>query len=697
MSNQRASPKPRASASSFFRLTFSLLISIAPAALGAPASYNWYCDTFVPSASSLITECPLCAAGSPCQNIPTADNFYQDSSYCSLPDIPETSHIPSNNKATREEICEHPAAGWSRNVLQLQLFGAGNAPAVPAGDAYVYFTYDRKLYITMSYACNQLFSTDPTFISKAVEVGLWNDRLSAMQYVNVVYTYGFFSCYTLAIDLTKVCDARVGAVFNPSPNDPSVGTCILPNGKNSEPVDLFVPGDTLWLNVSPPSPPSPPPPVPPRPPAPPLPPPTPIFLTIITPKALSNNTCTETVTDWIFLASNYQGQWYPPPTCTPPQPWSGPGGGTLLQIQYNFYTPTAGRQFVLSLDPPGPRNKWLAYIVTQKLELPCGSVIDVYGPAVVTIPDEDNAAECMTTIYPFNVRPNRDDCPSAIFIISYTYHITFNEPLLDTVRCSYVTANIMDATTVFANISRAQLMVGIFNRLAVGTFVDYINLPCESSIIVRSSAYSQSFTKSNTEQLKCLAGPPSPPVPPSNQPRPPPDPSMFNPPPIAVAPSPSNPPPAPPPPPPPPAFLPPPPLTLPPVRTPPAVATASPPPPQFLQLRTVTTSVTTIRVAPFNQVDCSSMRFICESVLVAVPPISPFSTPGCIKYTIIFNTVEDTQLYLQRLATPTLARAITGSLALPCDVSTINFVAGGSGSSSYSAANLSALNCTAQG
>ena len=48
----------------------------------------------------------------------------------------------------------------------------------------------------------------------------------------------------------QVCDASKGAIFNPSPNDPTSGTCLLPNGANSRPVNLFQPGQTLWLNMT---------------------------------------------------------------------------------------------------------------------------------------------------------------------------------------------------------------------------------------------------------------------------------------------------------------------------------------------------------------------------------------------------------------------------------------------------------------
>ena len=57
--------------------------------------------------------------------------------------------------------------------------------------------------------------------------------------------------------------------------------------------------------------------------------------------------------------------------------------------------------------------------------------------------------------------------------------------------CSYITANILSATTFFANVSRAQLMVGIFNKLSIGTLSAYMNLPCRSTVVVRSDVYSQ--------------------------------------------------------------------------------------------------------------------------------------------------------------------------------------------------------------
>ena len=49
-----------------------------------------------------------------------------------------------------------------------------NAPVVSIGKAYVYVSFAKRLYITLTFACNQLFSTDPTFTNRAVEVGLWS-------------------------------------------------------------------------------------------------------------------------------------------------------------------------------------------------------------------------------------------------------------------------------------------------------------------------------------------------------------------------------------------------------------------------------------------------------------------------------------------------------------------------------------------
>lgn len=50
------------------------------------------------------------------------------------------------------------------------------------------------------------------------------------QYNDVLYAPGFYNCYTLAVNLTSVCDASLNASFVASPNDPNATKCVCPPG-----------------------------------------------------------------------------------------------------------------------------------------------------------------------------------------------------------------------------------------------------------------------------------------------------------------------------------------------------------------------------------------------------------------------------------------------------------------------------------
>ena len=59
------------------------------------------------------------------------------------------------------------------------------------------------------------------------------------QYTNVLYTSGYYNCYTLAVTLGSVCNAEQGATFSASPNDPGNVNCTCPSGNACNPyVDL---------------------------------------------------------------------------------------------------------------------------------------------------------------------------------------------------------------------------------------------------------------------------------------------------------------------------------------------------------------------------------------------------------------------------------------------------------------------------
>lgn len=57
---------------------------------------------------------------------------------------------------------------------------------------------------------------------------MWNANMGAApmyQYTDVLYAPGYYNCYTLAVNLTGMCDASIGATFVASPNDPHETKC----------------------------------------------------------------------------------------------------------------------------------------------------------------------------------------------------------------------------------------------------------------------------------------------------------------------------------------------------------------------------------------------------------------------------------------------------------------------------------------
>ncbi|GLC42153.1 hypothetical protein PLESTM_001297800 [Pleodorina starrii] len=107
------------------------------------------------------------------------------------------------------------------------------------GSAFVFLARTGRLYVTLQLRCGVLFSTDDAFTAAAgrtlVSAYLWRDAAAASalgdvsySYVDVLYGSGYYSCYTLSVDLSRVCDASASALFNPSPNDPNLAMCNCP-------------------------------------------------------------------------------------------------------------------------------------------------------------------------------------------------------------------------------------------------------------------------------------------------------------------------------------------------------------------------------------------------------------------------------------------------------------------------------------
>jgi hypothetical protein len=205
---------------------------------------------------------------------------HADSRYCSLPPVNATAGIPnvfnssvicptSDGANCTGSRCHFPR--WQAMLMQFPsqwspCLHTGSSPIgiysiVPAGlsgtiigSAYVFVTLERRLYITLQFECSYMFNTQPNFASQRVAVGVWTDANTQWQsYVDVLYSTGFYTCYTLSIDLFNVCDASeqvrhalhggstdpppltdsmpdicVQAMFTASPNDPTLTACSCP-------------------------------------------------------------------------------------------------------------------------------------------------------------------------------------------------------------------------------------------------------------------------------------------------------------------------------------------------------------------------------------------------------------------------------------------------------------------------------------
>eukprot|EP00798_Chlamydomonas_sp_ICE-L_P010039 gene10039-7930_t len=488
------------------------------------ASGSWYCDTFLPTPGSAVNSCPLCAANGPCTAISTVDKFHTESQYCFLPDIPATAMVPTNSKATPNQICQQQGNGWVNGVKRFEVFGAqdSKAPATSVGTAWVFVAYTGLMYVTMQLDCNLLFSTDPTFVSRAMEIGVWRDNQEFKQYVNVVYTSGFYSCYTLAIDLNNVCDVESNSTFNPSRNDPTVcdvdsnstfnpsrndptlGTCVRPDGSTSPPVNLFVPGSSVSLNVnvklarfnnnfasavpmcsfnsseiypytlfSNDA----------------------VFLTIRTPKILGASTCTDTEADWLFLTLNFQNQYTLPAICTPPQP--GITGGSVLTVQYNFLRNTWGAAFVRSIDLPSEANQMLKLILNVRLRLPCGSSIDALGPLVPAItskakPAAPNFARGTSHASPLAPSASSHSLPDDHHLLGgrVSCQMLFNKELPVEATCRYMTNNVLETQLRLTNLTETVTLMDSFNAISMANFVVHVGMPCGSNIIMATGVTS---------------------------------------------------------------------------------------------------------------------------------------------------------------------------------------------------------------
>ncbi|PNW72447.1 hypothetical protein CHLRE_16g680790v5 [Chlamydomonas reinhardtii] len=423
-----------------------LLLTAGLAAAQPPPSF--YCNTWKGTTSA---TCPICASGSPCTTITTADDFWRKPELCSLPDIePLRSTVTGATLFPTTSICSADSGIAAYPIRGLPATGAAGKTG---GTAYAWIGYNGRLYLTLAFDCNFMFSSNPNWPGPKVSVALWNaaNGLGRPQYVDVLYAAGFYTCYTLSIDLRNVCNPADGAVFNPSPNAGSTCQC---NGGAcpSPPTNLFNEGMPLYMDVRvslgdyasqdglcapgsignytlsspsdgpavnplfvpnciappspppapprpppptppipprpPPSPPKPPSPPPPRPPTPPTPPsPPPVDVSVVITTPMILDRDTTCPSVILWLAS-----WYAIVNATVSNPpcvvGVSPASSTMF-ITYSLL-PNQAVPFVNIIFPayPEPRSIQLKVLMLDLLKLPCNSTSSVQGVGIYrVVPD----------------------------------------------------------------------------------------------------------------------------------------------------------------------------------------------------------------------------------------------------------------------------------------------------------------------
>ncbi|GLC48041.1 hypothetical protein PLESTB_000708000 [Pleodorina starrii] len=224
-------------------LALLVLLGAAGTLAQTPA---YYCNTYSGNGT-----CPVCTTGTACSQITSVDNFYRDAAYCTLPPSPALASIPGATFVPSTAICN---ANSGINTYDIRGVAGSAAANRLVGTAYTYISYTGRLYVTMVFNCDFMFSTNPNMPPNVVSIAVWNSDnfFWKPQYIDVLYKPGFYSCYTLSVDLTAVCDPREGATFNPSPN--ALSTCVCKNGSapagcRGVPQNLFVPGEQLYVDV----------------------------------------------------------------------------------------------------------------------------------------------------------------------------------------------------------------------------------------------------------------------------------------------------------------------------------------------------------------------------------------------------------------------------------------------------------------
>jgi hypothetical protein len=128
-----------------------------------------------------LTHSPSTPRPAP-QSIATADSFWRNPTICSLPDTPENRAIPGASLVPSTSICSGPLGINSFPVRGLPGSSLANTTV---GRAYVWIGYNARLYVTLVFNCNYMFSTNPNLPRPVVAIAVANaaNLLNRPQYI----------------------------------------------------------------------------------------------------------------------------------------------------------------------------------------------------------------------------------------------------------------------------------------------------------------------------------------------------------------------------------------------------------------------------------------------------------------------------------------------------------------------------------
>lgn len=114
------------------------------------------------------------------QGLSTVDNYWADPRYCTLP----TPTAPAVNTSTMPAsyICQQDMEqnGWNQGVYNVPIYQIGTFNPNAVGMGMVFITYNKRMYITMTFSCNYIFNTESSATSRAVEIGLWSSANASL-------------------------------------------------------------------------------------------------------------------------------------------------------------------------------------------------------------------------------------------------------------------------------------------------------------------------------------------------------------------------------------------------------------------------------------------------------------------------------------------------------------------------------------